>query len=426
MTGAIRSIDCTNCGAGLPVLGGGRVVTQVCGYCGASLDAEDSFRVLSVHAGLTRPDSPFRLGMEGRVDGVPFTVIGTLGQSESWRGERWNWVDHMIFSPTHGYAWITVDDGHILLTRKVRDRPAGGFLTSAAVERAETRPTRTWRMLPYRYYETSTARIDFAEGEFTYRPKVGDVATSVALLPPGGASDMLTYVAGAGPDGERELEVTRYAPELAAAFGAEPPVPEGVHPLQPYRKPAGRRFYAGLFGGSLALAILGLFVLQGTNGPTRDLYRGEAANLPAGISFEIADPARPARLTLRQPLSNAWADYSVEITDPDGALLVGTARLIEFYEGRDSDGAWAEGDQDATLDFQPSVPGTYTLALAADGVDPPMAGRVPLRVTLSEARPNPIWLVGAGAFFLLAFLWTMSSSFRHRAARWSGSDWSDD
>ena len=426
MTGAVRSIDCTNCGAGLDVLGGGRVTTQVCGYCGASLDADDAFRVLSVHSGLTRPASPFRLGMTGEVDGVAFTVIGTLGLTESWRGETWHWVDHMAYSPTHGYAWITVEGGHVLWTRKVRDWPAGEFLTAAEVERAEARPGRTWRMLPYRYYESSTARVDFAEGGFTYRAQVGDVSSSVSLLPPGRASDMLTYVERPGPSGEREVEVTRYAPELPAAFGADAPSPRGVHPLQPYRTPAGSRYYTILFGGLLAGAILLLLGMQAATPPARSLYDGPADGLPSSLVLDVSDPSRPARLSLHQAVVNGWVEYGIDIADPSGAPLAATARIIEYHEGRDSDGRWSEGSQRATVDFQPEAAGPHILSISSDGAGEAGSQVAPLQVTYAEGRPNPVWLTLAAGLFALAFLWTLSSSVRHRAARWRGSDWSDD
>ena len=38
----LKSIDCTACGAGLDILGGGRVTVHICPYCGTALDALDS------------------------------------------------------------------------------------------------------------------------------------------------------------------------------------------------------------------------------------------------------------------------------------------------------------------------------------------------------------------------------------------------
>ena len=273
MTGAVRSIDCPNCGAGLDVLGGGRVTTQVCSYCGAALDATDAYRVLAVYAGMERPASPFRLGMEGTLRGVRFTVIGTVGLIERDGGRTWRWTDHMLYSPTHGYAWLTVEDGHVLFTRKVRDWPEGGFLGPDEVERAARRPTRVWRGRRYAYFASSDWTVDFVEGAFNYRPARGDRGATVSLMPPEAAEDMLACVAPAGGR-EREVETTRYAPEAAEAFGVETPVPAGAHPLQPVAVIPDMGFYRLWFPAMTVAAVVALVVVDGADptGPTNGLW----------------------------------------------------------------------------------------------------------------------------------------------------------
>ncbi|TFL19586.1 DUF4178 domain-containing protein [Jannaschia formosa] len=421
MTGTVSAINCTNCGAGLEVLGGGRVVTQVCGYCGARLDANDAYRVLSVHAGMVRPDTPFRLGMTGEIDGVRHTIIGTLGYVERWGGQEWRWVDHMLYSATHGYAWLTVEDGHTLLTRKVRDWPDASFLTAQTVELVDTRPVRTWRGRSYRYYASSSWEIDFVEGEFTWRPERGQRGSAVSLMPTGRASDMLTYADG----GEREIEVTRYFPEAAATFGAEALRPQGVHPLQPYEAKRGKRFY-GLWFAAMTVAALAIaMAVTATSGARVTLFHGPPADLPAEMSFEVASTTRPVRLQLFQDLAQSWAEYEMTLTDPAGTVLAQTGRGISYYYGGSGEDAWSEGSRFASLTFEPTVPGRYLLEMAPDQVDPG-ASRAPLRLTVQEGRGAALWSWIAAGLFAVAFLWTLSAGWRHRMARWKGSDWTEE
>ena len=258
MTGKALSIDCPNCGAGQTVLGGGRVTTQVCGYCGAALDATDAFRVLEVFAGMERPASPFRLGAESTIRGVRWTVIGTLGLLEREDGREWRWTDHMLHSPTHGYAWLTVEDGHLLFTRKVRDWPDGTFLDRQALKRALARPERDWRGRTFRYYAASDARVDFAEGAFNFRPRRGDYTFAASLMAMTEPPEMLTYVSGGR---ENEVELTRYAPEAAAAFGVPAPRPEGRHPLQTEEAVPDAPFLGRWFLGLAVVSLLALFAL---------------------------------------------------------------------------------------------------------------------------------------------------------------------
>ncbi|MEM7711828.1 MAG: DUF4178 domain-containing protein, partial [Pseudomonadota bacterium] len=419
VTGAVRSIDCTNCGAGLEVLGGGRVTTQVCGYCGASLDANDAYRVLEVFAGMQRPASPFRLGMTGSVNGVAFTIVGTLGKVERYDGQTWTWVDHQLYSPTHGYGWLTVEDGHTLLTRKVRDWPVGPFLTERSVEVAESRPSRRWRGTVYSYYETSSWAVDFVEGEFTWRPSKGLRGRAVAMMAQGPASAMLSYAENGT---ERELEVTRYAPEAALAFGAEAPVPQGVHPLQPYAPKTNSGFYRLWFGGMAAVSLAGALILSALTLGEATLWDGPVRDLPEALTFEVTDTGRPALVRLRHDIRNDWSEFALTLTGPDGAPLADTVRGISYYAGSD----WSEGSRATSLGFQPEAPGPHRIALALDAAGSPAVADRPLRVTVQDGRSRPLWLWVATGLFALGLLWAASSQMRHRLARWSGSDWSDE
>lgn len=131
MSGTLTTVNCTSCGAGLDVLGGGRVKTHVCPYCAAALDAQDDYKVVARYRDLPRPDSPFRIGATGQIDGVEFTVIGTMEWTERWKSDVWTWVDHQVYSPTHGYGWLTWEDDHVTYSRKVRGSTNPGDLTPA-------------------------------------------------------------------------------------------------------------------------------------------------------------------------------------------------------------------------------------------------------------------------------------------------------
>jgi hypothetical protein len=327
----------------------------------------------------------------------------------------------MLFSPTHGYAWLTLEDGHTLLTHKVRDWPDGGFLTAHAVEIAKARPERRWRGRTFQYYATSNWQIDFVEGEFTWRPERGQRGSSVSLMPAGPASEKLVYADGS----EREIEATRYFPQAARVFGAEEPVPRGTHPLQPYAPAKGKRFYGMWFGAMTAAAFLLAMVVAAGSGARVTLYEGPPGALPPELVFDVADIARPVRVELFQPLSQAWAEYAVAVTDPAGTPVADTGRAISYYYGGSGEDSWTEGSRSATLTFAPTAPGRYTLEVALDEAEARAAG-APLRLTVQEGRGAPLWSFLAAGLFGLALIWTLSSTLRHRARRWAGSDWTEE
>ncbi|MEC8014532.1 MAG: DUF4178 domain-containing protein, partial [Pseudomonadota bacterium] len=82
----LLAVNCTACGAGLDVLGGGRVIVHVCPYCGTALDAVEGYRALRKFNETPRPDTMLEIGQSGEIFGVRYTVIGLLQLEERWGG----------------------------------------------------------------------------------------------------------------------------------------------------------------------------------------------------------------------------------------------------------------------------------------------------------------------------------------------------
>ena len=423
----LTTINCTSCGAGLDVLGGGRVAAHICGYCGAELDAQHDYQVLARFDGLERPDSPFRIGMTGTLFGVQYTVIGTLEHRERWGAQVWTWIDHQLFSPTHGYAWITVEEGHLVFTRRYR-RPV--WMSVARVETSEHRPSVSSRGQRYNYYETSTSEITFAEGEFTWAPRIGDRTTTVSAL---GTDAMLGF---SETGTEREVYRSTYLPraEAEAGFGIDTGLrPQGIHPLQSYKAGRHDRFLRNTcLALALVTALIGL-IIGGRDGTTFLPEQRFAANaLPQTVTFDVTDATGLTDIRLQGDVRNSWAYLTVELEDPEGEPLFEAGRTVEYYFGRDSDGNWSEGRRWSTLRFHPETTGTYTmnLGLEEQGHWPnTSAGGAALsQVTVSVAggRSSGFWLYLLAGIFALGGGSFLARRFWHHTRRWRGSDWTDE
>ena len=125
----VRAINCTACGATLDLRGGHRVKSLVCGYCGSIMDRHAGFQLLQRYRdNPDRPYAPISLGMEATLKGVPFTVIGMIQYVSHQSGPGWaesyDWISFQLFSPTHGYAWLTWNKGHYLFSHRTREMPA--------------------------------------------------------------------------------------------------------------------------------------------------------------------------------------------------------------------------------------------------------------------------------------------------------------
>lgn len=424
---ALTSINCTSCGAGLDVLGGGRVTTHICPYCGSELDAQDDYAVLRQYSDLPRPDSPFRIGMQGQIHGVDWTIIGTLGLREDYDGKTWTWVEHQIYSPTHGYAWLVVEDGHTAFSRRQRRMPRPAHMGVNWVETSENPPTVRLNGETFKYFQTSTSKVTFAEGEFTWSPKIGQENTAVSAM---SGSAMLDFSQGGT---EREIYQSTYLPpaKTCAAFGLEPGAltPRGVHPLQPYERGPNAAFikWTALCGAFLALFMAMVFsVASGSTVLAEKEFR--VRSLPSTVEFGITQTDKLAGIRLSADVSNSWAYLEVELTDPEGTPLFEAGRTVEYYFGRDADGSWSEGNRSSALYFRPTVPGTYELTIDTPEAGTWGGGREARRIKVSAAQgyTSGFWPMVVAVLLSLTSGWHWARRGWHHSRRWAKSDWSDD
>lgn len=426
----LLTINCTSCGAGLDVLGGGRVVVQVCSYCGAELDAQDNYRTLRRFKDLERPDTPLSIGLSGTLFGAEFTIIGLIEHSERWGGQFYRWIDHQLYSPTHGYAWLTLEAGHLVFSRRYR---GPGWMSERSVEISQHQPSVHSNGEKFLYYETTTSTITYVEGEFTWHPKVGERTTTVSAMSE-------TAMLGFSQTGsERESYRSVYVPaqQAEAAFGVTLDLdPYRSHPLQPFVKGPN---YGFLLTSSLVFAVMCLlmavFFMTRTGQPVLYNHQVRADDLPTEITIPLQANGQLARMSFTGDVRNSWAYLDMEVLDPEGEPVFQAGRMIEFYSGRDKDGNWSEGRNYASLTFRPELSGNYTLALDApeQGLwSGRGAGHVPARpfnhllINVRSGLSSGLLAFALGGVFGLLFLYQFGRKWMHQRARWSGSDWVDE
>ncbi len=423
----IKSIDCTSCGAGLKILGGGRVTTHICSYCGTELDVLDDYKALSKFANLHRPQSPFEIGMSGQLQGVEFTIIGTLGYREAYGGQVWEWVDHPVFSATHGYAYLTVEDGHLIFTRKYRKATSPEWLSSEAVELFENRPVVRSNYERFEYYDTSTSKITFAEGEFNWRPSIGDQVTTVSVL---SDQSMLGFSQTAT---EREVERSTYLPqrETLDSFGVDDEVAmSGIHPLQPYIAGKNAAFLTVVGAAFMVLClVMTVFFLGQTGSTVLTRTSFDISELPKEVTFEIKEVGKLAKMTVSGDVENSWAYLEMTLSDPDDQPLFQVGREIGYYTGYSSDGRWSEGSRRASLTFRPEVVGVYTVELELSEMGTwKRSGAALSRVTIgaSAGVSSFFWTILLAGIFLIITGMQVGRKFLHQKRRMAGSDWTEE
>ena len=90
-------------------------------------------------------------GMEATLKDIPFIVIGMIKYVSHQSGPGWeesyDWISFQLYSPTHGYVWLTWNKGHYLFSYRTRDMPHSDALPDRLVQKMDVKvEDRTFKM----------------------------------------------------------------------------------------------------------------------------------------------------------------------------------------------------------------------------------------------------------------------------------------
>ena len=361
----LKAINCTACGATLDVLGGHRVKSLTCGYCGSVMDRHAGFQVLERYRNQPdRPYAPISIGMTATLKDVAFTVIGMIQYVSHQSGPGWeesyDWISFQLYSPTHGYSWLTWNNGHYLFSYRTREMPH-----PATPQRLEQKDAVKLEDRTFRMFERYPAEIAYIEGEFTWIAKRGERVHAIEAIDP---PFMFSYERG---ENELEYSIGEYmdAADVHAAFGIDAsPRPQGIHPAQPFRPSTllvGLSKAGPIFAAIAFIGLLVVFVLGDGREITRT-FIDDPSSRAWTVPFTVVDADRMLKIQLETPVSNNWVYYDVLVSAAGSdEPFLSLGKEVAFYEGRDSDGYWSEGSKRADALFKVPAAGDYEIEIQA-------------------------------------------------------------
>ncbi len=359
----LQQIQCPHCAAPVSQRGGKEIRSIVCAHCGTCLDNHDAFAAYNRFLSRNRPDVPVELGMEGTFKGARFTAIGLVEYTQRDMSGSYPWTEILLFSPTHGYAWLCREAGHWVFGREVKYAPENtpvGF--SDPIFKTHLRV----QGMVFKVFECATADLTYAEGELTWSAEHGRVEYVDAVAPP--------HLYGAERSAN-EIEYFRgeylQPEEVYKAFGIKekPSKPKGVFSCQPFSShpllrglAEAAQFYTLLSG---VLLLVTVFFLSG-----RVVFGQNVEVKPeteSSVEFTVTESKSLVALRLDASLDNAWADFDVTIEDDDGEDVYGFTPQLSYYHGWEGGESWSEGSTHADTYFKVPEPGTYRLTIAGEG-----------------------------------------------------------
>lgn len=415
----VKSLKCKSCGAPLTLHGGGhKIRTLNCQYCGTTMDVQKDFTVLARHRRFNpnnSPDCPLDLGMEGEINGVHFTIIGMVGWASEWND---TWLDLLLFSPTHGYTWLSYNRGHYVFSRRVRDIPDKPIVNMTEKEKI------LFAGREYRFFERYKAKITWLAGELTWKARIGDSNTQAEAIDPpyllstDSRKNELEYYVG-------EYMDAAYIHEQFAA-PEELPVQRGVHPAQPYHAPLLRPLgkaagYFALF--ALGLALLISIFMGGSRTHATHVTADKLTNKKTySETFNITKANRLVKMQIHTRLQNAWAYYDIAITK-DNKNVLALGKEVSYYSGYDGGEHWSEGDSTTTALFTVPEAGKYKLNITQSEGGTGYSQTMPttgLTILVHEGYVSPRYF-----YYLVAFLSILALFYLFRCYRFEKNRWAD-
>lgn len=419
----VRALSCPNCGGTIALRAAGSTVSIVCEHCSSTLDATrpDLAVIVRANQALRRP--PIALGTRGTLNGIAWEIVGYQERTDS----EVSWGEYLLFNPYEGYAFLTDDGRRFSLGRLLAAMPQ-------AASNGLSWDGRDFARFGWTYW----VRTTFVVGEFYWRAKAGDRVQETDYVRPG------AMLACEETGNERSWTQTVMQDWGVAerAFGLEPrranyagtPAP---HEPSPYR----RAYRDALMVAALALAAC-LVIAIGTAGSSRVLQRDLAIPLDERAHSTVLGPivVTGAREKVKivgraGNLDNMWLDLDYSLVNRATQASYDAYGTAEYYHGRDSDGAWSEGNSAPTTGMAAIPQGTYDLVVEATAhrwIDPkapsytqsmfdpqtmslggaPAAPTLPVSISVDRGGgfAGPFWLA---LFAILA--WPFIAWIRHKS-----------
>jgi len=326
----VYSIKCPNCGAPLSLIGGGRVQTITCAYCQSVIDLNDNYKILAKFKSVHIPKSPFKVGMQGKINGIEWTIIGWIVYRDSYDiHDRWS--EFLLFSPLYGYSWLVYEDGVISFSRRVRDLD---------LRKWRNNPKKTLFFRKGHYIlddESYYSVIDFVQGELNYIAKQGDKIECWDYIGVNGQSINIEK-----SNNELEVYYTQKldAQEVYNSFKVapkeqkikKPTVKERLKDELEDKKPLS---YYGIVAIFIALVIT-IFISFSTN---RVLY--ENINSSKDILFRITTSAFLTKIELNTKDNKTLNSYAVSIYQQNKKIFY-IDRYSVYFSKHTLDNSWSK------------------------------------------------------------------------------------
>ncbi len=366
-------LNCPNCGASIE-LHLSNTKTIGC-HCGAVFDRRTKEMLEHLNSRKFQARSFLELGMIGNIFGQDYQIIGRIHyvnrisefdrEDQEYYNSNWPYDSWILLSQDGSYAYISEDEEAFYFEEPITPEIPGfpelrkftpGFYAGHGKVLAK---------------ETSSSKIAFFEGEFSWQPRIGQKSESTEYTFGGLCFEATKQLDEDGQAKEIEFFQSRKISELALAQGFKHE--ETVQRIfkEQQKSKEFKHFGNIAMVTALALAIFG-FVIKGISpGSHVEVYSSEVSALDRDgklfgpLNLENEGRVHQVELKLSSMPSNHSLIAGVELLDSDKKVIneIGS----KFWIGSGYDGDRHISDKTS---FRLSKAGSYTFRLFAEDKKP--------------------------------------------------------
>jgi len=404
---------CTNCGGGL-ARQNPESTHVICQYCGC--DAEHPANDIYLERWNTALDleSNFTIGDFFQYNDQRWQSIGVqlfsgrvseYDSEDGWESSYARYTSWWMLNERRELAWL-IDDGkkRYWADKYIPEKPFNPETTD-------------------KKYEHGQWKLEFAAGEFSYKPVQGERHNSSEMvrlshLPvrPGGRKlgYHVSVESRLGSDQKpKEIEFfrSRYIPDAQMFTGLGKDLE--LTDLKRWKNSI-RALIATL---PFLLAIM-FFLNRGGEEQRQSVDLAAAsADVPLQtIVVEEAGTTMQLNGSIDRISNNSWMGVNIELKNSEGEGIYG--KYLEFWResGRDSDGPWTESKRSISWHVRIDEPGTYTALASTEPASTNNASRFTLKAEPNKTSFTPFFMAGFFTFFMIVLSRSRLSSISAVAA----------
>lgn len=412
----LKSFNCPNCGATLEIVAVGSTVSVSCNSCLSIIDTKDeNYRLLAKAVGKKRVQPAIPIGTRGKFSGKVYEVIGFMQRRDS----GFYWREYLLFNPYHGFRWLTEIDGHWSYTKKINDIEDNSNMWSS---------NQKFKSKNFKLFNRGAAIVDYVEGEFYWRVKVGDHCKMYDFIaPPYMISKEVTKEEVSWSQ-SIYLERDRVA-EIFKIKEDDLPWQQGVAANQPsdLKKKLKECFKYFLYTVAFCFLLNVLFLVIRDNKTVFDhnykLKMDYASSTNVGKykeiktdEFQIDGDDKNIWVEVSSNVSNSWLFVDMVMVNKKTGETIPMPIEVSYYYGSD----WSEGSR-STDRYEFNIPaGVYYILMEFQKGGNHITSQY-VRVKLKSdvvIGGNFIWLI---VFCLIPLILTALRSRSFEVQRWSNS-----